>query len=212
MSQPALLEVFADLWCPFAHLGLRAAKATCHEVGRDDVVLWVRAWPLELVNGEPMDPKRAATNAAALRDQVAPDRFAHVATESFPASTLPGLALAHAAYQVSPEVGEQMSFALRDALFEEGRDVSDPAVLTELAERLGVPAPSDEDRAGVLEDYAEGQARGVVGSPHFFCGSSDHFCPSLEITQTEDGRRIRLQAAELAEFLTTCLGPNERAE
>jgi predicted DsbA family dithiol-disulfide isomerase len=211
MTQPVLLEVFADLWCPFAHLGLRAAKATYLELGRDDVVLWVRAWPLELVNGAPMDPDRAAANAAALRDQVVPDRFANVAAESFPGTTLPGLALAHAAYRVAPEVGEQMSFALRDALFEEGRDVSDPAVLAELAERFGVPEPDEKDREGVLEDYAEGQARGVIGSPHFFCGTSDHFCPSLEITQTEGGRRIQLQAAELTDFLTRCLGPSSQA-
>lgn len=209
--EPPVIEVFADLWCPFAHIGLAAAKAACVEAGRADVVFWVRAWPLELVNAEPMDPLRAAANGAALRAQVAPERFAKVDPTTFPSTTLPALALAHAAYRVSPSVGEQVSFALRVALFEEGRDLSDPHVLDDLARRFGVPAASDEDRAGVLKEYAEGQARGVVGSPHFFCGNHGHFCPSLEITQEEDGRLIRLEAARLREFLVTCLTAPETA-
>ncbi len=208
MSSPVLLEVFADLWCPFAHVGLRAARATCDEMGRDDVVLWVRAWPLELVNHEPMDPARAAANGAALRTQVASDRFANVATDPFPSTTLPALALAHAAYRMSPQKGQQMSFALRDALFEEGLDLSDAKVLDELAMRLEIGPAGEEDRSGVLADFAEGQARGVIGSPHFFCGAEGHFCPSLEITSTEGGRRIELQAAELRAFLVACLEPS----
>ena len=51
------LEVFADVCCPFTHVGLRRIVRRRAELGRDDVVLVVRAWPLELVNGVPLDPE-----------------------------------------------------------------------------------------------------------------------------------------------------------
>ncbi len=43
--------------------------------------------------------------------------------------------------------------------------------------------PDESDRAAVLADWHEGQRRGVLGSPHFFCGDTDVFCPSLDITK-----------------------------
>ena len=45
------IEVFADVLCPFTHVGLRAVAEQRARAGRDDVVIRVRAWPLELVNG-----------------------------------------------------------------------------------------------------------------------------------------------------------------
>ena len=54
------IEVFADIWCPFTHVGLRALAEERAHRGRTDVTLWVRAWPLELVNGAPMDGHHAA--------------------------------------------------------------------------------------------------------------------------------------------------------
>jgi hypothetical protein len=53
-----LVEVFADVGCPFAHVGLRRFVERRDELGRDDVVLWVRAWPLELVNARPAPHRR----------------------------------------------------------------------------------------------------------------------------------------------------------
>jgi len=152
-----------------------------------------------------MDPAKAASNGAALREQVVPELFGMVATDQFPLSTLPGLALVHAAFEKDPQLGERASFLLRHALFDLGLDISDPAVLGELASDLGVGEVTEADRVGVLEDYTEGQRLGVIGSPHFFCGSKSHFCPSLEITQADGVRRIQLQAAELSAFLSGCL-------
>jgi len=61
--------------------------------------------------------------------QVAPDLFRRFDAEYFPNSTLPALAVADAAFEQSLETGEAVSFALRDALFEEGLDISRPDVL-----------------------------------------------------------------------------------
>ena len=97
--------------------------------GRTDVAIWVRAWPLELVNGAPLDPALTAEHANELREQVAPNLFRHLDVNRFPSSTLDALALANRAYRTDLQVGERVSFALRDALFEEGRDISDRGTL-----------------------------------------------------------------------------------
>ena len=48
------IEVYADVWCPFAHVGLHYVVERRSALGRGDVLLDIRAWPLELVNGAPL--------------------------------------------------------------------------------------------------------------------------------------------------------------
>ena len=208
MSTPAgpVIEVFADIWCPFAHVGLRAVEEQRARTGHTDVPIRVRAWPLELVNGVPLDPKVTMEHAENLRDQVAPDLFAHLDIDRFPRSTLAALALANRAYRTDLQLGERASFALRDALFEEGRDISDPGTLELLAHDLGVGPPDDSDRDAVVADWNEGRQRGVLGSPHFFCGDTDVFCPSLDITKDPvDGVSVVRDVSRLADFVERCL-------
>ena len=119
-----VIEVFADIWCPFAHVGLRTVHAT-RRTGRTNLAIWVRAWPLELVNGAPLDPSVTREHADELREQVAPNLFRHLDVNRFPNSTLEALALANRAYRTDLQVGERVRVGLRDALFEEGRDISD---------------------------------------------------------------------------------------
>jgi len=201
-----VIEVFADIWCPFAHVGLRAIEEQRARAGRGDMGIWVRAWPLELVNGAPLDPAVTKEHADDLRDQIAPDLFTNLDLERFPISTLDALALANRAYRTDLQVGERVSLALRDALFEEGRDISDPAVLGYLARDLGVVMPDESDRAAVLVDWDEGKRRGVLGSPHFFCGDTDVFCPSLDITKDPvEGLSVIRDVSRLTAFLDRCL-------
>ena len=70
-------------------------------------------------------PPSPREHADELREQVAPNLFRHLDIDRFPSSTLDALALANRAYRTDLQVGERVSFALRDALFEEGRDISD---------------------------------------------------------------------------------------
>ena len=106
-----------------------------------------------------------------------------------------------------------MSFALRDALFEEGRDISDPVTLEYLAHDLGVVMPDESDRAAVLADWDEGQRRGVLGSPHFFCGDTDVFCPSLDITKDPvEGLSVVRDVSRLTAFVERCLAQPGRRE
>ena len=104
------IEVFADIWCPFAHVGLRAIEEQCVRTGHADVAIWVRGWPLELVNGAPLDPTVTWEHAENLREQVAPKLFRHLDVDRFPSSTLDALALANRAYRTDLQVGERVSF------------------------------------------------------------------------------------------------------
>ncbi|MBX3286415.1 MAG: disulfide bond formation protein DsbA, partial [Actinobacteria bacterium] len=95
-----VVEVFADLGCPFTHVGLRRFVERRAERGRGDVHLLVRSWPLEVVNGTPLDADFIAEEVDDIRAAVAPDLFTGFAATAFPASSIPGLALAAAAYRV----------------------------------------------------------------------------------------------------------------
>lgn len=185
----ALLEVWADVTCPFTHVGLHRIADERDRHGRDDLHLRVRAWPLELVNGVPMDAHATARKVAALRGSVAPDLFGGFDEGAFPVSTLPALALTEAAYRVGPEAGERAALIVRDLVFEEGRDVGDPAVLAAAARAFGVEV-TDADVAHVQAEYAVGRTRGVQGSPTFFVGEQGFFCPTLDITKVGDSLEV----------------------
>jgi predicted DsbA family dithiol-disulfide isomerase len=198
------VEVFADVACPFTHVGLRRVVARRAELGRDDVVLRVRAWPLELVNGMPLDAAYIAEEVDEIRASVAPDLFVGFREETFPGSSLAAMDLAHAAYRIGDAAGERVSLALRTALFEDGADVSDPAVLEAIADAHGVAVDPAVDRAGVLADWETGSARGVRGSPEFFAGGEGWFCPVLDVRRVDGRLRVTPDEAALAAFLDAC--------
>lgn len=200
------IDVYADIWCPFAYVGLRSTLAMRDRLGRADVALRVRAWPLELVNQAPMDPQKTAEHVEVLRDQVAHDLFRGFDPTNFPTTSLPALAVSARAYRDSIKTGEAMVLALREALFENGLDISSPEVLKRVSQQVGVGTAELEDRESVLSDYERGKELGVKGSPHFFCGEDDMFCPSLDISRNEEGHmQVRRNAENLEAFLTKCM-------
>ena len=141
------------------------------------------------------------------RAQVAPDLFRGFEPAQFPSSSLPALALASGAYWQGVAQGEAVSLALRVALFEEGLDISDPAVLATIAERCAVSYDSVvTDLHTVVSDWHEGQRRGVIGSPHFFVGDRGWFCPSLDISRIEGRLTIHNDQAALEQFLQLVIG------
>jgi predicted DsbA family dithiol-disulfide isomerase len=198
-----VIEVFADVACPFTHVGLLRFVERRHQLGRDDVFLRVRAWPLEIVNGQPLDPKFIAEEIDDIREQIADPLFARFSETAFPASSIPALTLAAAAYDKDLATGETVSLALRDLLFEHGVDIADTEVLTRLADEHGVQADlSDTQR--VVEDHAEGVQRDVIGSPHFFTPAGSFFCPSLDVHRDSTGH-LRITAdSGFDQFVATC--------
>jgi 2-hydroxychromene-2-carboxylate isomerase len=199
------IEVFADVVCPFTHVGLRRLIALRQQMHREDVAIRVRAWPLELVNGERVPRELLVEEVSDLRQTVAPDLFTAFNPDLFPMTSLPALALAASAYRIDMRRGEQVSLELRQALFEEGRSLTDAAELL----RIGRLATVDDIRAGdadVHADYAEGRDRGVIGSPHFFVGDDDFFCPTLAIERVDGHLSISFDAAGFDEFIDRCFG------
>lgn len=165
----------------------------------------ISAWPLELVNGAPLDPRTTAQHVADLRSQVAPDLFRGFDEAKFPTTTIPALALASDAYRHDVTVGEAVSLALRDALFEQGLDVSNRDVLVDLASLHDLDLPPLVDDAAVVDEWRRGQQRGVRGSPHFFCGETEAFCPTLDITRDAEGHLLLHRNSEqLSAFLQGC--------
>ncbi len=181
------LEVYSDLWCPFAYVGLvTALDLLAH--GNPAPTMTARAWPLEVVNGRGMDAEHAAANAHALRAQVAPHLFAGVDHWTFPSTTLPALSAVACATEHDPSLGMALHMALRRALFEEGRDIGDGAVIAGLERDLDLDAHDPALGAAlVARDFADGTARGVLGSPHFFCEERNLFCPTLALSRDAEG-------------------------
>jgi predicted DsbA family dithiol-disulfide isomerase len=201
----SVIEVFADVVCPFTHAGFRRLVAERQVRGRDDVVLKVRSWPLEMVNGQPLDPQVVAEEVRALQASVAPDLFTGFDPTRWPDSSVPALSLAAAALDVGVEEGEAVALALRTALFEDGLDVADSVLLDEIASAHGVVLGDPEvGRSRVLADWREGQERGVVGSPHFFVGDADMFCPTLKISHAHGRFDVELATASFTDFMDRC--------
>ena len=199
---PKVIEVFADIWCPFTHVGLHRLLDRRAEVGANFMV-HVRAWPLELVNRAPLDPFVTAQKVATLRAQVAPDLFARFDPERFPETTLPALALAGAAYEKSLLAGERASMLLRDALFEHGLNVSQARVLESVAAMVGI-ARSAAALDPILDDWNEGRRRGVIGSPHFFVDGEGFFCPSLHIAHVDGALEVTPDMEAFDAFVLRC--------
>ncbi len=200
------LEVFADIVCPFTHVGLRRFRD--ERRGRDAcVAMRVRAWPLELINGAPLAPELARREIDALRASVARDLFRGFDEATFPNTSIPAFGLAAAAYAIDHKTGEAVSFAVRDAVFEQGVDVTDLAVLREIGRPFGVELLDlAESAAATRRDWERGKVRGVQGSPHFFVGDRGWFCPSLEVGHTGDRFDIEVAGETMREFYAAALG------
>jgi predicted DsbA family dithiol-disulfide isomerase len=200
-----VLEVFADVACPFAHVGLHGFTSYRQRRGMTEPILRVRAWPLELVHERPFDGPSLTPKIEALRAGVAPDLFAKFDEHGFPTTTLPAMAAEASAYGQGLEVGERFSLAIRHALFDEGLDVSDEAVLRELCRANGVPERRAKDWSAVQDDLAEGRRRDVAGSPHFFTADADFFCPSLDIEHDGDDYKVTFDQVGFERFVIAAL-------
>ena len=198
------VEVFADVLCPFTHVGLLRLVERRAELGRDAPVLQVRAWPLELVNGRPLAADAPAEEVVELTASVAPELFVGFDPAHFPATSLAALALAARARRSGLDIGARCSLALRQALFEEGRDISDSAELARIALDCGIEGARGEDHAAVLADLERGRSLGVVGSSHFVVNGMGMFCPGREIGRVDGKLRIALDVEGFASLAERC--------
>jgi predicted DsbA family dithiol-disulfide isomerase len=200
----ATVEVYADIVCPFAYIGLTRLIERRRDLGRDDVHLRIRSWPLELVNGEPLDGAFIGEEIDEVKPQVATDLFNGFDAAVFPVSSLPALALTMAAYAIDDATGESVAMELRRLLFEHGVDVADPQVLATLAHEHGLTDLGNV--TDVLREYADGRARHVVGSPHFFIDDTSMFCPTLDIDRVDGALRVQVDVEAFDAVVNACFG------
>ncbi len=186
-TEPDLVvEVFADITCPFTHVGLKRVVEHVEEMRRPAIVL-VRAWPLEWVNGTPLKIEAVAEKAEILGEQLEVEDFSGLDQTHWPSTTLPALDLAAAAYEVDAHTGLEVSMELRAALFEQGLDISDPVVLDRIGDAHGGLRAGPRSRDAVQADYDDGKQRGVRGSPHFWVETDEFFCPALDLGHDDEG-------------------------
>ena len=203
------VEVFADILCPFTHVGLHTLIDRRSERGLDEPRLRIRAWPLELVNGAPLDAHHIAAEIVALRESVRPDLFTGFSVETFPKTSMAAFALTAAADRTDdPVLIEDVGMALRDAVFEDGLDIGQPAVVVSIAGRFGIePLDPGSTLAAVRADWDEGAARGVIGSPHFFTGDGGNwFCPGLAISRDDVGNFVIAWKQGTEDFVESVFG------
>ena len=187
------VEVFADVLCPFTHAGLHTLIDRRTALGHSEPRLRIRAWPLELINGQPLDPHHIGAEVTALRASVRPDLFAGFSVDTFPRTSMVAFALTAAAARTDNAVLiEEVGMALRDAVFEQGLDIGTPEMVAPIASRFGLePLDAEQTSAAVHADWDEGRARGVIGSPHFFTGDGEsRFCPVLDISRDDVGNFV----------------------
>ena len=199
------IEVFADIVCPFTHVGLRRLRDMRAE--RDSKTpIEIHAWPLELVNGEPVDRNVVAREIAALRASVAPELFAGFDRAAWPATSIPAFGLVTSAYAHDEATGEAISFAVRDALFEQGLDVADGDVLRHIGAPYGVepltPAAADAARAATSNAAAIGWCEGHHTSSS---ATANWFCPGLHITGHGSTFDIEVAGDTMEEFYAAAL-------
>ncbi|HUI47393.1 MAG TPA: DsbA family protein [Acidimicrobiia bacterium] len=200
------IEMFADVTCPFAYFGLRRL-IEARDARGSDVTIRVRAWPLEWINGRQLAPDLVASEIVALRASIAPQLFVGFDAARFPTTSIGALGLVAAAYRLDARSGEQLSVRVREALFEEGRDLTDDAELRAIGRPFGVePLSVRAAEAAVRADWERGRARGVRGSPHFFSGHRSWFCPSLRVRHDGPDLDITVDPVALEHFLAAALG------
>ncbi len=199
-DHPRVIEVFADITCPFTHVGLKRVVQHVDALA-DPTAVHVRAWPLEWVNGTGLDAEAVAVKSSVLSEQLGVNDFRGFDATRWPDTTVPALELAATAYEADLATGLAVSLDLRAALFEHGLDVADRRVLSDIAARHDVALPGPDESARVQADYDDGRRRGVAGSPHFWVGTDDYFCPALDLGHDTQGvLTARFDPEGLAEF------------
>ncbi|MDS0478575.1 DsbA family oxidoreductase [Natrinema sp. 1APR25-10V2] len=178
------ITIYADYVCPFCYLGTRSLEQ--YREGRD-APLAVDWHPFDLRRGkrnadgsidhDAEDGKddqyyeQARQNVRRLQEEYDVEMAQEIATDvdSFDAQV--------ASWYVKQEYPEQWAAfdeAIYTALWQDGRDIGDVDVLTDLAAEIGLP--TDEIRDAIADDgiraelenrFAEAQQTGVTGVPTF---------------------------------------------
>jgi predicted DsbA family dithiol-disulfide isomerase len=173
------IQVWSDLLCPFAYVGLLRLRRARERLGLDGVVrLEHRTFPLELFNGP--HPRRGTDTEAVGLGQIEPEaefRVWAAPDDLYPHTVLLAAESVHAANAQSLAAGEALDLALRRAFWTRSRSISHRQVILEVAGELpdglvdvtalATALDGGRHRAGVMGDFAVSQTDAVAGSPTF---------------------------------------------
>jgi predicted DsbA family dithiol-disulfide isomerase len=157
MPTPAELAMYADPHCPYAYLAAFRLRKFREEY-RDRVVVAHESLALEYVNGQPT-PKPildAETPILLLEEPDIPYQPWAAPVSEWPVTMWPAFEAVACAERQSPDLADDLDWAIRVAFFAESRCVSMRHVLLDLAEGAGL------DMARFIDDFDGGVAERPV--------------------------------------------------
>jgi predicted DsbA family dithiol-disulfide isomerase len=176
---PGRIVVWSDLACPWAHVAVARLHRVRDELGLSgEVVFDHRAFPLEIMNGQPT-PKRVLDAELAVTGTLEPGagwQMWQGDEHAWPVTTLPALEAVQAAKEQSLEASEALDRALRVAMFGQSRCISLRHVILDVAgscpsvDADGLAEALDDGRArrALTDQCQEATGDQVKGSPHLF--------------------------------------------
>ena len=186
------IEVISDVVCPWCFIGKRRLDRTLQLLGQDPEFEAVAAevvWrPFQLNPQLPREGMLRSAYVAAKFGGRSEEIYARVAAVGRSVgidfafdriARQPNTVAAHQLIELarSESVQDQMVEVLFRGYFLEGKDLTQPAVLIELAQRAGIDAQraricldDDAQRQTVVEQDEEARQMGVAGVPFFIFG------------------------------------------
>jgi predicted DsbA family dithiol-disulfide isomerase len=189
---PGTVQVWSDLLCPFAYVGLLRFYRARARLGFDDVVrVEHRSFPLELFNGP--HPRRGTDTEAVGVGQIEPEAQFRIWTapdDQYPHTVLLAAEAVIAARAQDAAAAEAFDLALRRAFWTESRSISHRKVILEIAEEIGLvdvkelaeTLDTGRYRAALMADFAVAQTDAIAASPTFrFRDGTVHTNPGIEV-------------------------------
>lgn len=168
------IQVWSDLLCPFAYVGLLRLRRARERLGLD-IALEHHTFPLELFNGP--HPRRGTDTEAVGVGRIEPDAGLRVwtaADDLYPHTVLLAEEAVYAAAEQGPGPAEELDLALRRAFWTHSRSIAHRAVILDVAADAGLDVAAVADaldtgrhRAALMADFAVAQTDAVPGSPTF---------------------------------------------
>ena len=208
MTEAVRIDLYADLSCPYAYLTAYRLRQLRDEY-RGRIAIVHKCLALEYVNREPT-PKRLLDIELAvlmLEEPEIPYQPWHAPESTWPVTLWPAFEAVKCAERQGLELADELSWAIRTAMFAESRCVALRDVLLTLAEQVGLDMTrfeADYDdgvaKRAVIEEAREGWERlRVDGSPTFVLPSGKQVSglglPELEMDEAQHGRPTALRPA-----------------
>ncbi len=184
------IEVWSDLLCPFAYVGLLRLRRARARLGLD-VRIEHHTFPLELFNGP--HPRRGTDTEAVGLGQIEPNAMFRVwtaAEDLYPHTVLLAAEAVHAADAQSLTAGEELDLALRRAFWTQSRSISHRQVILDVAataapvdvNELAEALDDGRHRKQVMADFAVAGTDLIAASPTLrFADGTTVTNPGIEV-------------------------------